>query len=98
MNVLIIGSSGFIGSYCYKHLVSKGYSVFCADINSINSPHEFFLLDPVKTDFDKIFKDTKFDICINASGAASVPFSLENPIQDFILNTGNVVKILEAKI
>jgi len=96
MNVLIIGSSGFIGSYCYKHLVSKGYSVFCSDINSINSPHEFFLLDPVNTDFDKIFKDTKFDICINASGAASVPFSLENPIQDFILNTGNVVKILEA--
>ena len=42
------------------------------------------------------FKPSKYDLCINCSGAASVPDSLKNPLRDYYLNTVNVFKILEA--
>lgn len=96
MNILIVGAGGFIGSYCSSYLISRGYSIFGADVIKSNIGDFFFQIDKVNSNFDEIFKQYKFDICINASGAASVPLSLENPINDFQLNTINVIKILEA--
>ncbi len=96
MKILIIGSCGFIGSYCLNHLEAKGYSIFGADINYIDPKSGYYILDQNNPDFQKIFQDQLFDVCINASGAASVPFSIEKPMLDFELNTGNIVKILEA--
>jgi UDP-glucose 4-epimerase len=96
MKILIIGSEGFIGSYCTSHLKTKGYSIFGADITYNDTSFDFYLLDKNSADFQKIFQDQVFDVCINASGAASVPFSIESPMLDFELNTGNIVKILEA--
>jgi dTDP-glucose 4,6-dehydratase/UDP-glucose 4-epimerase len=40
--------------------------------------------------------EVSFDLCINCSGAASVPNSLINPLIDFELNTLNVFKILDS--
>ncbi len=67
-----------------------------ADISAINNTAVFYELDPANTDFEAVFKCRPFDVCINASGAASVPNSLETPLLDFSLNSGNVIKILEA--
>ena len=47
-------------------------------------------------DFYIFFKQKQFDVCINCSGAASVPESVINPISDFHLNVVNVFKILDA--
>ena len=96
MKVLVIGAAGFIGRHCINHLQKKQYEVFGADIIPLDITPVSFLLNKTNTDFSKLFSENIFDVCINASGAASVPFSLEAPQMDFELNTGNVVKILEA--
>lgn len=96
MNILIIGAGGFIGMHCARYFIAKGYSVVGADISAINNTAVFYTLNRANTDFNVVFKDNSFDVCINASGAASVPLSLEIPLLDFSLNTGNVIKILEA--
>lgn len=97
MNILVIGSSGFIGSHCVKHLTKLGYNVFEADVVSSSEINiNFTLIDKINPIFDKLFQFVKIDICINATGSANVPNSFENPYFDYVLNTGNVFKILEA--
>ena len=94
--VLIIGSKGFIGSHLIKHLENKKHLVFGADVMVDYTSENYFLVDATNADFHKIFEDQSFDWCINCSGAASVPDSLQNPARDFELNSHNVFKILSA--
>ena len=94
--VLIIGSKGFIGSHLSNHLTNKGYPVFGADVIVDYNTENYFLVDVTNADFHKIFEKESFDWCINCSGAASVPDSLQNPARDFELNSHNVFKILSA--
>jgi len=56
----------------------------------------YFLIDVSNADFHDIFKDQSFDVCINCSGAASVPDSMRHPMRDYQLNTVNVYKLLDA--
>ncbi len=81
MKIIVIGSSGFIGSHCIKYFNQKGFKVFAA-------PHVL--------NFDDLFQQNTFDVCINASGSANVGLSFENPVKDFELNVVNVHKILTA--
>ena len=94
MNILIIGSKGFIGSHCVDHF-SKKHLVFTADILPDDSSNYFHLSDS-QTDFDILFTKQSFDVCINCSGAASVPDSLKDPLHDFTLNTVHVFKVLNS--
>ena len=95
MKVLIIGSKGFIGSHCAKYFESS-YEVWSCDIVVDYDEPNYILLDPINDNFEKVFKKEPFDLCINCSGAASVPDSYENPQRDFTLNTQNVFKQLDA--
>ncbi|MBK6479818.1 MAG: SDR family oxidoreductase [Saprospiraceae bacterium] len=45
---------------------------------------------------ESIFRNERFDICINAAGNGSVAFSIGNPKTDFEANTYHVIKILDA--
>jgi UDP-glucose 4-epimerase len=56
----------------------------------------YFLIDASNSDYNSIFQKESFDLCINCSGAASVPDSIVNPLRDYSLNTINVFRILEA--
>ena len=94
--ILIIGSKGFIGRNCVEHFKSK-YDVWeCDVILDYTDNPKYIAIDSVDSDFLEVFHKGKFDICINCSGAASVPFSMEKPFNDFRLNTLNVYKLLEA--
>ncbi len=95
MNVLIIGSKGFIGSHL-SEMLKKKYKVWGCDIFTDYNEGNFFLVQPSNLDFQIIFRKSQFDICINCSGAASVPESLKNPGRDFELNVHNVFLLLEA--
>jgi UDP-glucose 4-epimerase len=97
MKIIIIGSKGFIGHNLFNHLQVKGYEVWGADVivDYVNT-ERYFLIDESNADFNDVFQHLIFDICINCSGAASVPESLINPIRDYYLNTANVFRILEA--
>lgn len=95
MKILVVGSKGFIGSHCVDSL-SLEYEVWgCDVIMDYNTPNYIFI-ESVDSDFQDIFIQGKYDVCINCSGAASVPFSLNNPYHDFQLNALNVFKILEC--
>lgn len=97
MKAIIIGSKGFIGHHLFNHFCRKGYEVWGADVLSdpINN-EQYFLIDSLLSDYDPAFRHIKYDICINCSGAASVPESMQNPLKDYNLNAVNVFKILYA--
>lgn len=95
MKILIIGSKGFIGSHCVEYFSLQHEVWECDVVLDYTNPH-YISIDSVDSDFLEIFRQHKFDVCINCSGAANVPFSLEKPFNDFRLNTLNVYKLLEA--
>ncbi|GIW70455.1 MAG: NAD-dependent epimerase [Patescibacteria group bacterium] len=95
MKILVIGSQGFIGQHCMRFFLREQHDVWGVDVNPSSRP-KFFQVSATQTDFDFIFRQQKFDVCINASGSANVAFSFENPEVDFELNVLNVHKLLVA--
>jgi dTDP-glucose 4,6-dehydratase/UDP-glucose 4-epimerase len=93
MNILIIGSCGFIGSHLYDFFEKNHFTYGVDLINS--SQNNFSLITGNLDGLDKLLVTHNFDVCINASGNGSVPISMENPLLDFERNTYTVVKILE---
>ena len=96
MKVLIIGSKGFIGAHALTFFRNKNPDCYGCDVVVDYTDPKYFLIDSTNADYDFIFEKQQFDVCINCSGAASVPDSLENPLRDFRLNTANVFTILNA--
>jgi dTDP-glucose 4,6-dehydratase/UDP-glucose 4-epimerase len=97
MKLIVIGSKGFIGSYLVNALtVHKGNEVWECDVVTDYVNPRYFLLDATNSDFKSIFREEKFDACINCSGAASVPASIVDPQRDFVLNAANVYKLIDA--
>jgi UDP-glucose 4-epimerase len=95
MKVLIIGAKGFIGSHCVSYF-SKNHDVWQCDIVVDYTTSNYILLDETNDDYREIFETHSFDGCINCSGAASVPNSIEHPQRDFNLNVVSVFKQLDA--
>ena len=95
MNILVIGSKGFIGSHIYQHFAPQ-HQVWSCDVAVDYVAPNYYQIDATNSDFKTIFSEQSFDVCINCSGAASVPDSLKNPLRDFTLNTLNVFRILDA--
>ncbi|MBC7888324.1 MAG: GDP-mannose 4,6-dehydratase [Ferruginibacter sp.] len=97
MKILIIGSKGFIGSYAFSYFTSRpGINCWGCDVVVDYPATNYFLLDTTNSDFNELFTEMAFDVCINCSGAASVNDSMDHPLRDFSLNTFNVIKILDA--
>lgn len=97
MNILVIGSKGFIGSHTLDYF-SKNAQVQCfgADIIPDAVSERYFFIDSINCDYRAIFEKVTFDFCINCSGAADVSASMKDPLKDFSLNTYNVIKLLDA--
>lgn len=97
MQILIIGSKGFIGSHAYHYFKNNAtYKTWACDVVADYVDERYFTIESSNSDFNELFEKIPFDVCINCSGAASVPGSLKNPLRDFSLNTLNVIKVLEA--
>jgi dTDP-glucose 4,6-dehydratase/UDP-glucose 4-epimerase len=95
MNLLVLGSEGFIGRNAVAHFRSLGYKVTQADIVLKEAP-DYLLINPEAPDFGTIFLHRQFDVCINATGAANVQLSFSNPALDFSLNTANLYYLLDS--
>ncbi len=95
--ILVIGCSGFIGSALSKYFADKGNEVYGSDLVFSHQKHlkHFFLAEESLDFFKKVFSK-QFDLCINCSGSASVPFSFQHPYKDFELNTRMVFILLSA--
>jgi len=95
MNILILGAEGFIGSHAVKYFKERNYKVTSCDI-TIKNESDYLRLNPEDPNYAEIFLNRSFDICINASGAANVQFSFEDPALDYKLNTVNVFNVLNS--
>ncbi|WP_298222761.1 NAD(P)-dependent oxidoreductase [Flavobacterium sp.] len=96
MKILIIGSKGFIGQHAFDYFKSLDYQVLGCDVVTDYVSEDYIQIDATNSDYHVIFEKYDIDVCLNCSGAASVPLSLQHPFKDFSLNTLNVFKILEA--
>lgn len=97
MKIIIIGSKGFIGQELCRYYRERGQEVWGADVvvDYVNT-ESYFLIDSSNSDFTSVFQQQEFDLCVNCSGAASVPDSINNPMRDYLLNTVNVFRMLDA--
>ncbi|WP_282079070.1 short chain dehydrogenase [Aquimarina algiphila] len=68
MKVLVIGSSGTIGSAIYKRLVNQNYEVYGAHRGSTDYPIDITDVNSIKHLFEKL---PKLDAVINVAGTAS---------------------------
>jgi dTDP-glucose 4,6-dehydratase/UDP-glucose 4-epimerase len=94
--ILVVGSAGFIGSAAIRFYKSKGYHVIGCDVAENDKEIDYFNVESKEPNYYKVFQQVSPDICLNASGAASVPFSFDDPLIDYQLNVINVIRMLEA--
>jgi UDP-glucose 4-epimerase len=96
MKILIIGSEGFIGKTAVCYFKAKGDEVFSVDVID-NADDRYYRISPDSHDFSGIFLHFKeLDVCLNASGAANVQQSFQRTLEDFRMNTHNVLLIAEG--
>lgn len=95
LKILILGSKGFIESHCVNYFAQNNNVLECDIIPDYNN-NKYVKIDASNSDFNKLFLNQSFDICINCSGAANVADSYIHPLSDYLLNTCNVAKILDA--
>ena len=92
MNILIIGSEGFIGSHCEQYFL-KNHFVFSCDVIDNKKDNYLSLRN---SSIQSILEKKEFNVCINCSGASNVADSYHYPLNDFELNTKNVSVFLES--
>jgi UDP-glucose 4-epimerase len=95
MNFIVIGSKGFIGSHCVNYFRNQGHNVVGCDIEVLHEK-DYVSFNSLKSNFNLLFKDMYFDICINAAGSANVSYSFNYPEKDFQLNVSLLIDIMAA--
>ncbi|RTL49092.1 MAG: NAD-dependent epimerase/dehydratase family protein [Sphingobacteriales bacterium] len=97
VNILVVGALGFIGRHTVQYFGAQpGYQCFGCDVLPEYGLQHYWQIDATNADYKTLFAQQYFDVCINCSGAASVPDSMQHPDRDFQLNVFNVAKLLEA--
>jgi len=96
-NVVVFGGNGFIGSYVVEELITNGYDVISADLNSSKYVDDKFfkkcdILDVEAV--DTLVKDA--DIVYNFAGFANLDDAIANPVKALELNVMGNLNILEA--
>jgi UDP-glucose 4-epimerase len=97
MDILVVGSKGFIGSYVAAESIARGYSVTGCDlVEDVSSSYPYQKISVLSADFDALFSSQHFDVCVNASGSGNVSFSIAHPLNDFEANALAVIKVLDT--
>jgi dTDP-glucose 4,6-dehydratase/UDP-glucose 4-epimerase len=97
MNILILGSEGFIGSHLVEYFLSKNFTVFGCDLKEGGKKNYHYLkADGNDKSWDKLFAEIQYDFCINAAGNGNVSYSVAHPLNDFKANCYDVAAILDA--
>lgn len=97
MKILVLGSEGFIGRHCISYFQQKGDELYGCDLLDLKVlTYTYFKISRLSPGFDDIFIGTDFDVCINAAGSGSVPYSVNHPYADFEANTIDTFKLLDT--
>lgn len=100
-SIIILGSSGFIGSAAARHFLNEGYHTIGIDLitdEKLQDHQSFtFIKSAISEDIlEQILSEHKPVAIINAAGRASVGASFENPQSDYAENTQTVFTILDC--
>lgn len=97
MNILILGSQGFIGGHIADFFEQKEFTVYGCDlIEAPHSKYKYFKAYPSPTSWDELFMNNHFDYCVNAAGSGDVSYSVSHPFEDFGSNTLDTMRLLDA--
>lgn len=98
MNILILGSEGFIGSHLCNYFIKQAESVTGADLleQANSNCYIYNKVSRLSPEWEDLFASQNFDVCINAAGSGNVPYSLSHPLIDFEANTLDVIRLLDA--
>lgn len=100
-SIIILGSSGFIGSAAARHFLIEGYNTIGIDLVANEKLQEHTSFTFIKSAIaENILQQTLAEYkplaIINAAGRASVGASFENPKSDYSENTQTVFTILDC--
>jgi UDP-glucose 4-epimerase len=90
MKILIVGCNGFIGSRAMKYFSDKNFEVYGTNLKITANAQT-----PESLNLNELFQQSKYDVCINASGSSTVKYSILYPNDDYQLNYKNVAILLE---
>ncbi len=97
MNILILGSEGFIGSHLVEFYKGQNGQVHGADLYEVGTQlYHYHKISRLSPEYDEILQHTTFDLCINAAGSGNVPYSVTHPVSDFEANALDTVRILDG--
>jgi dTDP-glucose 4,6-dehydratase/UDP-glucose 4-epimerase len=96
LKILIIGSEGFIGGHLVEYFRHRHEVSGVGLVPEPSQPYQYFQVSISQPGWVNIFKTRSFDICINAAGSASVPYSMQHPASDFEYNVLHTMQLLEA--
>lgn len=98
---LVLGASGFIGTYICDALLAGGHTVFGLDIQvnerrpSENRYRHF--ASPISADLlQLVLTQNKVDVLVYAAGRASVAASFKSPATDFQENVLTFLEVMDA--
>ena len=97
MNILILGSEGFIGAHLVDSFLKQGANVNGCDLyESSFGNYHYIKVSRLSPEWDEIFSSNSYDVCINAAGSGNVSYSMTHPLSDFESNTLDVIRVLNA--
>ena len=97
MNILVLGSEGFIGGHCIDHFAHSGEAVFGIDIHEQPSKqYNYLKVSRLSPEFNELFEKQSFDVVINAAGSGNVPYSMTHPLSDFESNCLDTIRVLDV--
>jgi len=95
--VVVFGGNGFIGSYVIEELLSHGYEVISADLNSSSYVDDKYFQKCNILDREAVERVVNgASIVYNFAGFANLDDAIENPIKALELNVMGNMNILEA--
>lgn len=104
-NILVTGTTGFIGSVVTESLVNSGFQVI--GIDNFQSSKKKYINPKIKFHYgdygdisiiDKIFSTEKVDCVFHFAAETTVDFSLTNPSQYFKNNVVNGINLLDIML
>lgn len=91
-----MGSEGFIGSHVIKYLKDRGWELFGCDLYDVpTQDYRYTKISRLSPEWEEIIVSTPFDVCVNAAGSGSVPYSITHPFNDFESNAIDTMRILD---
>lgn len=94
--ILVLGSSGFLGSHMVDHFLKRGFQVAGLDPihGSSIQPTTFF--QTTVHHLPQVCASHSFDLVVNCAGSGNVPLSVSNPALDRSKNFDEPLFVLET--